>query len=364
MPSKISKKNNNKKGKKSKKYSRKTNKKYNNGKSRKLQRGGSISNIEPITPLDFASRIQEAESGSVAEQYNLGLDYLIGRGTEKNETEGVRYLKMAIEQGDIDATLLLGKHYYNKQNYSEAFNLYKKPADADDGNAEARYIIGMIYKEGHLGKKNEEEGLRYLKLAADQGYTRAQYKFGINLFMTKNYSKAFEYLNKAADKDDAEAQYALYAMYLKGLGVTKDDNKSFNMLRNAAENGYYFAQYDYGMDLMEKGDQDEAFRFFKEAADNGHAESQFMVGMMYYQGDGTVKNENESLRYLQMAVKNNHPTAKQFINNMKNIKRVQPVTQIIQPVEKAPVKQGPVKPRTARWVSVNGKMIRVTTNTS
>jgi len=270
MPSKISKKNNNKKGKKSKKYSRKTNKKYNNRKSRKLQRGGSnipSNEQEIITPSQFAYTLSKANSGLADAQFSIGFFYLIGRGTEKNEEEGLRYLKMASDQGDINATLLLGKQYYNKRNYSEAFKFIEQPAD--DGNAEAQYVIGMMYKEGQLGNENEEEGLKYLKLAADQGYTKAQMYLGDYYYEIKNYIESFKLYKKAADNDNTEAQFNIGNMYLNGEGT----NENYK----------------------------EAFPYFKKAADKEHPDSQFIIGMMYYKGDGTAQNEVEALKYLEKA---------------------------------------------------------------
>lgn len=47
-----------------------------------------------------------------------------------------------------------------------------------------------------------------------------QYKDGIN--ETQDYTKAFQYFNKAADLGDAQSIYALGYMHYKGLGCTQD----------------------------------------------------------------------------------------------------------------------------------------------
>ena len=50
--------------------------------------------------------------------------------------------------------------------------------DANQGNVLAQYRIGYMYANGIGVPKNEEEALKWYRLAADQGYASAQFNLG------------------------------------------------------------------------------------------------------------------------------------------------------------------------------------------
>jgi uncharacterized protein len=77
---------------------------------------------------------------------------------------------------------------------------------------------------------------------------------GMRAFRKKDYPAAYREWRAAADQGQAEAQYNLGILYLKGLGVARDP--------------------------------DEAFRWFRLAADQGQADAQFQVGLMLEDGVG------------------------------------------------------------------------------
>lgn len=85
---------------------------------------------------------------------------------------------------------------------------------------------------------------------------------GMRAFRNKDYSTAYREWKAAASQGQAEAQYNLGLLYLKGLGVTKDPA--------------------------------EAFRWFHLAADQGQADAQFQVGLMREKGVG-VQPPNRGL---------------------------------------------------------------------
>ena len=56
---------------------------------------------------------EKAEQGDVQAQYNLGIMYETGRGVPQDETEAVRWYRLAAEQGDAEAQFNLGAMYAN-----------------------------------------------------------------------------------------------------------------------------------------------------------------------------------------------------------------------------------------------------------
>ena len=74
-----------------------------------------------------------------------------------------------------------------------------------------------------------------------------------------------EWLSKAAEQGNAEAQGIFGWCYANGKGVTKDEK--------------------------------EAVRWYMKAAQQGNAKAQFNLGNCYYSGNGIAKNEKEAVKW-------------------------------------------------------------------
>ena len=75
---------------------------------------------------------------------------------------------------------------------------------------------------------------------------------GMQAFRKGDYQTAYREWKAAANQGQAEAQYNLGLLYLKGLGVAKDPAEAFRWLRLAADQGQANAQFQVGM-MREKG---------------------------------------------------------------------------------------------------------------
>ena len=186
-----------------------------------------------------------ARSRSLSARFNLGMAYYNGDGVPKNVSQASRWFRLAV-----------------KQNFSEA-----------------QYTLGILLIEGDESlPKEEEEGLRLLKLAAEQGHPAAEeqlYKRGIGKHLpkavipvgqnavinsntsrlnddqllkqarnyyagagvTQNYERALELFSPLANKGNAEAARFLGLMFLTGRGCEKDIPKAENWLRQASNAG-------------------------------------------------------------------------------------------------------------------------------
>ena len=75
-------------------------------------------------------------------------------------------------------------------------------------------------------KGDYETALRHLRPLADQGDARAQSILGLMYFhgrgVPKDYAEAVKWYRLAADQGDAQAQYNLALSYAKGEGVSQD----------------------------------------------------------------------------------------------------------------------------------------------
>lgn len=64
------------------------------------------------------------------------------------------------------------------------------------------------------------------------------YGYGVDT----DYEQSYYWFSKAAQSNNAYAQYSIAFMYIKGLFVEKDDTQVIKWMKLAAENGYTEAQ--------------------------------------------------------------------------------------------------------------------------
>ena len=146
---------------------------------------------------------------------------------------------------------------YRKGDYQAAAEESRRLADR--GNAEAQYILGLMYIEGKGVPQDYKQAIVWLRKAAEQGNAEAQFSLGLINELGQGVPPdlaraAFRY-GEAARLGHAEAQYKLGAMHYHGRGgVAKD-------FRIAAE-------------------------WYRKAAEQGNAEAQLNLGQMYAEGMG------------------------------------------------------------------------------
>ena len=129
------------------------------------------------------------------------------------------------------------------QDYQQAAAWYRKAAD--QGIAQAKYSLGMLYISG-------------------QGVTR-------------DYQQAVNWLQQATTQAYAPAQSALSELYYNGQGVTQNKPLALALLRKAAELGYLPAQNKLGA-MYENGtgtavNYIEARKWFGIAAVMGNSDA-------------------------------------------------------------------------------------------
>ena len=182
---------------------------------------------------------RHAEAGHSKAQYDLGRRYLYGLGgSPQNIQKGLKWLKLAAEQGSLGAQMYLGNEYKTgwvlPEDEWEAFKWYRMAAE--QGHAEAQYNLGFMYEYGRGVTQNDEKAVTWYRKAAAQGHAEAQYDLGLmyccphrgpepeplNPAVPQDYFEAAAWLKWAAEQGHADAQHQLGLMYEKGQGVQQD----------------------------------------------------------------------------------------------------------------------------------------------
>jgi len=188
-----------------------------------------------------------ADQDHANSQYNLGVMYETGRGTET---------------GNRDLTL--------------AASFYTLASN--QGHTSAKCNLGAMFEYGEGVPKNEEKALQLYTQAAEQGSIKATFNLALMYQDARgtphqDITKALELYQWAADRGHAKSQFNLGVLYQKGLGVLPDPKRTIFWWKKAAAQRNRNAMFNLGK-AFEQGvgvvqDHATAMQWYHEAAKEG-----------------------------------------------------------------------------------------------
>jgi TPR repeat protein len=173
-----------------------------------------------------------AERGNAVAQNELGRQYQLGQGVQKDLAKAVELFRKAADQGHPVAQVNLGIAYEEgagvTKDITQAVQWYAKSAEQNNSQAETR--LGFMYESGTGVTKDNAQAAKLYRQAADQGNARGQTRLGFlyqsGAGVDKDYAQAAQWYQKAADQNYAPAQQRLATMYQKGWGVEKSGSQA------------------------------------------------------------------------------------------------------------------------------------------
>lgn len=136
----------------------------------------------------------------------------------------------------------------------------------------------------------------------------------------KDYALALKNYKKAAERNEAEAQYRIGVMYFLAEGVKEDNEAAASWFKLAASQGHVDAQIElagmYVRGDWVKQDYVEAARLFKLAAAQGSDIAQIRLAHMYELGKGVKQDYVEAMRLFKLAVAQGSDDAKRWLADM------------------------------------------------
>jgi len=149
------------------------------------------------------------------------------------------------------------------------------------------------------------------RIAAEKGDANAQCDLGLYYMYEKtpDYSQAVNWFFKAANQDNAKAQYNLGCAYESGLGVKQDYLQAVYWFRKSAEQEFAEAQNALGFCYTDgKGvvqDYKQAVYWCSKAANQGLSEAECQMGYLYQNGYGVKEDKNMALYWYKKGIDNN-----------------------------------------------------------
>jgi TPR repeat protein len=243
--------------------------------------------------------IEKAEAGDAKEQFCLGIQYERGQfGLPQDYFQSAKWYRKAAEQGHAGAQLYLGLYLAQgkgvKQNLIEAFkwidlarrgNAFDRVAAQDTLNRLVQLMTadqiaeGMALSFAFVPATGKDEELRLLQKAVETESMIAQYELAMFYtqadFSPSNTALQVKWMTLAAQQGFPPAQLQLGSLYALGDGVPSDFKKSFEWNYKAAAQGYSDSQvnvsdaYHHGTGVQV--DLVQAYKWLKVAIDQGEA---------------------------------------------------------------------------------------------
>lgn len=177
-------------------------------------------------------------------QYQIGMMYFKGLGTEIDNHKAAEYFEKSAELGNQYAKRLLALEYISSKNFEQNIDkgISLLTECADSGDAFSYYKLGNLYLKGEIISQDLDKAEKYLLTAEDNEFT--QYSLGKLYLQNEKYDieKAVSYFEKSADRNMLSS-YQLGKIYLFGADdLEKCKEKAMNYLNLSAEQGNEYAQ--------------------------------------------------------------------------------------------------------------------------
>lgn len=261
-----------------------------------------------------------ADNGNSEAQNSIGYMYNVGYFVKKNNDEALWWYRKAAEGGNITAQTNVGIMFENSEDYSSANNWYSKAAN--NNSSKAMYRKGLLFQDK---LDNYDSAYYWYIKSANNNYLSSQFKLGYNfsngIGNVTNIDSAVHWYTKAVDLGSAAAQNNLGLLYKNGSGsLNRDYNKAFELFQKAANGDNALGAYNLG-EAYYNGqgttkNYGEALKWYRVAEKSDVALAIYSIGYMYYQGHGVRQDYATARTYFRRAANGDNLLAQLYLADM------------------------------------------------
>ncbi len=226
-------------------------------------------------------------------------------------------LENGAAQGDLAATITLGRIYWNgigyRQDAMRGCDLFEKAANA--GSAEAAARLALCFEEGRGREASVANAVAWYQASIDGGYALAKCLMGEAYIRGSlgpaDPERGIQLCLDAALDGVPSAQLTIATFYLTGEHLEQDFDKAFIWMTAAAQAGVARAQYNLAI-MYENGDGtesslNEASQWYQAAARQGYDAALLPLGRLYYrasieEGTGDIKGRPAEIAYFWLTI--------------------------------------------------------------
>jgi hypothetical protein len=160
----------------------------------------------------------------------------------KSFAEGLARLRRHVENEQPEAMKQLGDCYNNGgyglvKSSKKAAKLYLRAAEL--GQVNAMVELGNLYDTGGTGvKRDRKKAIKMFRTAADRGNAIAQSSLSTSLSVDGQYMESFRYCKLAADQGYTQAQYNAGYCYENAEGVERNLDEAKRLYALTAAKGF------------------------------------------------------------------------------------------------------------------------------
>jgi len=233
------------------------------------------------------SSLSQVYGGEGVDQYNLGYNYLVGKGVKQSNKKAKKWFDLAAKSN--------------------------VPA--------VRYKIGRLFETGTLYQQSYHEAVKHYRFAAYSGDIYGKNNLAILYLngtgVAKDVDKGITLFTQAAERGNAESQVNLGLIYLNGTGVPKDIKKAFTWFKEAAKDNNPTALYYLAEHAFAEKDYVKAYDYYLDSAQQSNDDAQLKLAMLYAKGLGIKKDSSIATDWLTKAAKLGNKQAIAMLKNRK-----------------------------------------------
>lgn len=280
----------------------------------------------------IAELVQKAKSGDnvaafkYAERLQRGLP-----GQPPNKPLAAHWFKVAAQQGNAEAALVLAEMYENgevplpsanatKEMYEYAYRLLK--AEAERGRPSAATKLGLMFFYGQGVKADSNLAIKWLQEGVELGSAQAKLALGrLTIWnSTPGYTseQAMEMLHEAAAAGQGSAWLHIGLAYSGAFGGRINHQRAVEAFRKAHKSGttaegtrQYGMSYISGLGIDKN--KELGAKLVTEAAKRGNSEAMYNLALLYRNGVGVPKNKAQEIAWFKKASDYKVPDADYYL---------------------------------------------------
>ena len=177
--------------------------------------------------------------------------------------------------------------------------IIKLQKEATQGNAKAMHLLAIEYEKGRAIPKDLIKAKKLLENSADQEFGNALIDLGRyhyhGITTPENHNRARSYYNKAETLQDIVTLHNLGLLYYQGKHVKQDYAKAFKLFS-----------------LVTEKEEFKSKNYKTETRQTAKT-----LGIMYMNGQGTIKNLQKANNWLAIAAEYGDKKARDYLETQK-----------------------------------------------